>query len=265
VYNRFSRPYRTAVYTFTLTRAGKVADYGLVRNGVLPGMARISVAVSPDGAKVAIAGNMPEALAAGLVAASGLRDARIVVIDLRTGSRAVFAGGLSRRGRQLGINSVSWADGGRSLVYLAQWCDQVDVSFNTACDGSHRPVTQLRMIRAPARGGTLGGGRTLLRGTARFPAILQAQASPDGRTVLALADQAGRLTLARFAVPSGRLTAVLYRGGEVALDSFLSADGSGHYPIIVENDGTVIGWVHHGSLRPLQLGHTELYGSAPAW
>src|SRR5262249_43478317 len=66
VYNRFSRPYRTAVYTFTLTRAGKVTDYGLVRNGVLPGMARISVAVSPDGAKVAIAGNMPEALAAGL-------------------------------------------------------------------------------------------------------------------------------------------------------------------------------------------------------
>ena len=118
VYNRFSQPYRAAVYTFTLTSTGQIADYELIRNGVLPGIARIAVAVSPDGSKVAIAGNGPETAPAGDIPASRLRDARIVVIDLRTGSRAVFAGGLANRGRQLGINSVSWADDGRSLVYL---------------------------------------------------------------------------------------------------------------------------------------------------
>jgi hypothetical protein len=148
---------------------------------VLPGMVSVAVAVSPDGSKVAIAGNGPETAAGGDIPACRLRDARIVVIDLRTGWRAVFAGGLAKRGRQPGINSVSWAGGGRSLVYLAQWCQHVDVGFNTACDGRFRPVTELRMITAPASGGTLGGGWTLMRDTERFPAILQAQASPDGR------------------------------------------------------------------------------------
>jgi hypothetical protein len=265
VYNGFSQPYRTAVYTFTLTGTGHIADYELIRNGVLPGMARVAVAVSPDGSKVAIAGNGPETAAAGRIPASRLRDARIVVIDLRTGGRATFAGGLGRRGRQLGINSVSWADGGRSLVYLAQWCELVDVGFNTACDGRYRPVTELRMISAPASGGTLGGGRTLMRDTARFPAILQAQASPDGRSVVALADKAGRLTLARFALANGRLIAVIYRWPGVPEDVFLSIDGSGRYPIIVENGGSLIGWMHSGNFSALKLGQTELDGYGPAW
>jgi hypothetical protein len=47
------------------------------------------------------------------------------------------------------------------------------------------------MITAPASGGTLGGGWTLMRDTERFPAILQAQASPDGRSVTALTQRAG--------------------------------------------------------------------------
>ena len=93
----FSRPYCTAVYTFTVTGAGQIAGYALARHGVLPGLARISVAVSPDGSEVATTGSGPEA--AGLSAASRLRDARIVVLDLRTGSRAVFDGGLSWPGR----------------------------------------------------------------------------------------------------------------------------------------------------------------------
>lgn len=265
VYNRFSQPYRTAVYTFTLTSAGHIADYELIRNGVLPGMARIAVAVSPDGSKLAIAGNGPETAAAGDIPASRLRDARIVVINLRTGRRAVFAGGLGKHGRQLGINSVSWADDDRSLVYLAQWCEQVDVGFNTECDARQPPVTELRMISATASGGTLAGGRTLVRDTARFPAILQAQASPDGRSVMALTERAGRLTLARFAVPDGRLIDVLYRRRGTPSDAFLSIDGSGRYPIIAENGGSVIGWVHGGSFRPLQVGQTELEGYGPAW
>lgn len=265
VYNNFSQPYRTAVYTFTLTSTGHIADYELIRNGVLPGMARVAVAVSPDGSKVAIAGNGPEAAAAGDIPAARLRDARIIVIDVRTGRRAVFAGGLAKRRRQLGINSVSWADHGRSLVYVAQWCELVDVDFNTDCVGRYRPVTELRMITAPASGGTLGGGRTLVRNGARFLAILQAQASPDGRSVLALTDWAGRLTLARFAVPDGGLIAVLFRGGGVPSENFLSVDGSGRYPIIVKNNGSVIGWVHRGSLRHLKIGQTELDGYGPAW
>ena len=74
----------------------------------------------------------------------------------------------------------------------------------------------------------------------------------------------GRLRLARFAVPHGRLTAVLNRR-RAAADAFLSIDGSGRYPSIVENGGTVIGWVHRGSFGHLKLGQTELEGYGPAW
>jgi hypothetical protein len=57
----------------------------------------------------------------------------------------------------------------------------------------------------------------------------------------------------------------LYRGGEVPSETLLSIDGSGRYPIIVENGGNVIGWVHRGSLRSLKLGQTELDVYGPAW
>jgi hypothetical protein len=50
------------------------------------------------------------------------------------------------------------------------------------------------------------------------------------------------------------------------LQAFLSTDGSGRYPILVEDGGTVIGWIHDGSFRPLALGHyVELWGYGPAW
>jgi hypothetical protein len=272
VYHRFNAPYRTGIYRFTLTSTGQIADYRLVRNGVLAGIARITLAVSPDGSKVAIAGNRPETAAAGDIPATRLHDAQILIVNLRTGRRTVFAGGMSRRGRQLGINSVSWANDGRSLIYLAQWCDQVDTGFNTVCDGYRWPLTQLRMISAPPGGGSLGGGRTLLRDTRRFPAILQAQASPDGQSVIALTQNGPRLSLARFAVSDGRLIAVTYHrqavrdGGKPGpLDAYLSIDGSGQFPVITEDDGTVTGWVHTGRFHPLKLGQLSLWDYGPAW
>jgi hypothetical protein len=128
----------------------------------------------------------------------------------------------------------------------------------------------LRVISAPDLGGTLGGGRTLLRDTARFPAILQAQANPDGRSVVALTQRGRQLALARFAVPSGRLISVLYRqqalrGPIGPMDAFLSSDGTGKYPILIEDGGTVAGWVHGGVFHHLKLGKVELWGFGPAW
>ena len=79
------------------------------------------------------------------------------------------------------------------------------------------------------------------------------------------------MTLARFTIPEGRLIAVLHRrqavrdwGNPGPLDAFLSTDGSGRHPI-VEDGGTVIGWVHGGSFHPLKLGQVELWGYGPAW
>lgn len=267
-------PYRTGIYTFTLTSTGDIVGFRQVK-AVLPGLARISAAVSPDGSKVAIAG-VPEAAAEGN---NGLlQPARIVVVNLRTGRRVVFQGGMSRRGQQFGINDVRWANGGRSLAYLAQWCTGLDPQFTMICDIGHS-VTQLRMISATGDGGPLSGGRTLLRDSPAHPSILQALVCPDGHSIVAMTERRREISLVRFDLRTGAPIAVLYHRhavleaegeGPGPWNAFLSSDGTGQYLIFDEDLGTVDGWVHDGRFHPLKIampvpGRYFAVWAAPAW
>ncbi len=263
VYNLFRAPYRTGVYTFSLRADGSIADFALVKHGVLPGLADISVALSPDGSKVAIAGVSPEAAAAGAQPLSDLKPARIVVLNLRTGRREIWQGGMRRPGRQLGINSVSWANNGRSLVFLAQWCQYLAIGDTAACGGRWAPVTDVREIPATGHGGLLSGGRTLLRGSPRSPAILQAIASPDGRSVLAMTQRGHEVTVSRFAMSTGRQVEVLYRRrADSPLEAFIASDGSGQYLIFNENVGAVDGWINRGRFHSMKTGGLQVWSSA---
>jgi hypothetical protein len=94
-------------------------------------MVSVAVAVSPDGSKVAIAGNGPETAAGGDIPACRLRDARIVVIDLRTGWRAVFAG----RGSTA---SPGPAAAGRWSTWLSVANTSMSASTQHATGGSGR-------------------------------------------------------------------------------------------------------------------------------
>jgi hypothetical protein len=257
-------PYRTAIYTFTLTSAGHIADFNPVKDGVLSGLARISAAVSPDGSKVAIAG-VPEAAAEGN--GQPLQPARIVVVNLRTGRRGIFQGGMGRRGQQFGIGNVSWADDGRSLAYLAQWCPELDVQFTASCDVG-TGVTQLRMISAASDGGPLSSGHVLLRESRLLPSVLAALITPDGASVVALTTRGREISVVRVAPGTGRPIIMVYRKRLIhaLMAAFLASDGTGQYLIIDENFGSVDGWVHAGRFHPMTIGRSFVELScSPAW
>ena len=107
---------QTRLYSFHLTGTGRVTGLSPVKGGPLHGVEAgrgpDALAVSPDGFKVALAVYRP----------ASHSGAEIVVINLRTGARAYWAGGLRRPGLNLGFPSISWTPGGDSLVFLSQWC-----------------------------------------------------------------------------------------------------------------------------------------------
>lgn len=263
-------PYHTGIYAFSLTGSGHIANFRRVKGGVIPGLARIFAAVSPDGSKVAIAG-VPEAAAEGNT--SALQPARIVVVNLRTGRRVVFQGGMDRRGQQFGINDVAWTNDGKSLVYLAQWCTQLDPQFVIGCD-TGRSVTKLRMISAVGNGGSLNGGRTLLRDSRAHPLILQALASPDGRSLVVMTERGNEVRLVRFDLRTGRPIAVLYARHALneqgifpgLSNASLSSDGTGRYLILDEDLGALDGWIHDGRFHLMKTGLTnDTFAACPAW
>jgi hypothetical protein len=85
----------------------------LIKGGVIPGSASVvlhgSMAVSPDGTKLALTVATPGHDGDG----PGSMD-ELAVIDLRTGIRTTWQGGLDRPGRALLIRDVSWRADGRS-------------------------------------------------------------------------------------------------------------------------------------------------------
>ena len=77
---------------------------------------------------------------------------KIIVIDLLTGQRTQWQGGLFRTGKQFSIPDLSWSADGRSLIFLGQWCDPPGQT--ATCDGT-----------VPRRAGTvmLRSGRSVSR------------------------------------------------------------------------------------------------------
>ena len=190
-----------------------MTGFGPVPGGALPGLVNVTLAVSPDGSQVAIAGTpAPRRLGDNPV-----QPGKIVIVDLATGASRVWQGGMDRPGQQFSIPSVSWTADGKSLVYVAQWCTpQLAYPSTGSCDTDSNvqpsgPVARVQEISVAGRGGRLTSGEVLLRQSARYPKILQALVAPDGQLV-ALVAHGLHPYLVRFAVPSGRPLAVLYDG-----------------------------------------------------
>jgi hypothetical protein len=247
---------QTGLFRFGLTKAGKVTDFAMVPGGALPGMTNPTLAVSPDGSRVAVAGT-PDA---GTVSADPVEPPSIIVVDLRTGARRVWRGGLARPGWQLSIPSVSWTQDGKTLVLVAQWCrpnlstpqtalcaDETGTAVPTA-----GPVGQLETLSVTGGGGRLSAGRVIWRGSARYPTILQAVAVPGGE-VVALVAHGTHPYLVRLRLAGGQITQV-YDGNPVAGETIslglysaaLTVDASGRYFVITINLGVPTGWVADG-------------------
>jgi len=254
------------IFSFSLTRSGSVTPLTMVKGGLLndqPGGQETwgNLAVSPDGTKLALTVNSQDRLPQ----FSGGYSDKIIVIDLRTGQRTEWQGGLYRSGKEFSIPDVSWTADGQSLVFLAQWCDSS--ALPAPCDGMPGPGgyrdVQVWSLSTATGGGSLSRARVLLRESARYPLIVQAIGGPHGSdlTLAVLSGQAtkqgGRPDLTvedanlsveyRLSLPRGQ--------GRSPQQVWLTADPSGQHLLVsyAVDGGFIIGWIDHGVLHPLPI------------
>jgi hypothetical protein len=239
----------------------------LIKGGVIPHSAsagvRGSMAVSPDGTKVALTvatpghdGNGPGSMN------------KIVAVDLRTGSQAAWQGGLDVLNQVLLFQDVSWTADGRSLVFLVVWCDPA-IGLNLCEEGLGPAISraqQVRSVPVATGGGSLHRSEVLLAMGTTVPVIAHAIAGPrpDELTLVWLSGRkttAGAwpvVTVQRLKVINGVVLSTEYRlvtgRGELPPRGVgLGADPSGQHLLLTirTQGGLVTGWIGPKGLRLL--------------
>ena len=260
----------TWVLTFSITSSGSVTPLTTVKGGLLshqpPSLQTWgALAVSPDGSKLALTVDSSDHISN---TSPGYSD-KIIVLDLRTGQRTVWQGGLYRPGKQFSIPDLSWSADGRSLVFLGQWCDPA--GQGPSCEGTPGPGgyhdAQVWSLSA-ADGGSLARGRVLLRQSARIPFIAQALGGPGGSdlTIAVLSGQVRNgdwrvLTVEDVSAVTGAVGHVDYGlslppgQGRLPQQVWLAADPSGQHLLVSYgvDGGFVIGWIGQGALHRLPI------------
>jgi hypothetical protein len=230
---------RTSLFRFSITSGGTVAGFSMIRTGHLPGLTGLSLAVSPDGSQVAVAGVADQSRS--VQPSSG--PPRLLVVNLTTG-RFRSWGGLAGTGATDSIQDSNWLTGGTLRFLVARCGGSRGLFFNAGCEYAG-PSGAVWTLHVPRGSAPLGTGRELVR----LPGVtVQAQGGPAAGSVTVLQVlRGGGIRVARYAVPSGQLLEVMYRGkGDWNSNNFyawLAVDGSGAYPLVNEDLGKFFGWI----------------------
>jgi hypothetical protein len=245
-----------------------------------------SMAVSPDGTLLALTAD-----------AAGQRSTDtdtgvandIVVVNLRTGAHTVWQGGLSRPGKTFQIPSISWTADGRSIVFLAEWCNPF--MYDNLCTGTMSGPdgyrdTQVRSLAVTGPGASTGGslntGSTLLlTQSRRYPVIETALAGPEPSELylLVLSGTPGadgtwsQLEVDRVSATSRRLLGVDYHAAthqsyEGQVDDVTLGTDPGDQDLLLNyrtRQGFTTSWIGRGALHVLP--GAQSYHGAPmtAW
>ena len=175
------------LYRFSLTRSGQVTGFAAVPGGAFGNRywTPDAMAASPDGSQVAVSFAFayvgPSCGSTGERPCPPARPDYIDIIDTGTGTRSVWRGGT---GPLFSVASLSWAADGRQLVYLGQLCRRLQLNSEACAHGGR--TAEVRALIPAAGGGRLDSGPVLLRQSARYPYIAQAQITPDGTTITAV-------------------------------------------------------------------------------
>jgi hypothetical protein len=272
------------IFSFSLTGSGSVTPQTMIKGGLITnqpaGMQTWgNLAVSPDGTKLALTADSIDRVPA----LSSAYSDKIIVIDLLTGQRTQWQGGLFRTGKQFSIPGLSWSADGRSLIFLGQWCD-LPGPPTASCSGGSAPGAyrdaQVWSLSVATGGGSLTRGHVVLRQSARFPHIAQALGGPGGLggsdlTVAVVSGQVANgnwrvLTVEDVSAATGAVLHVDYRlslpRGQDRLPQqvWLTADPSGQHLLISfgVDGGFTIGWIGYGALHRLPITQPYLPNNA---
>jgi hypothetical protein len=243
------------IFQFHVTSSGRLTGDLPVRGGELGGLLVHSIAATPDGSEIAVIvypGSHPPDL--------HRTPPDVIVIDTRTGARAIWYGAPPVSGR-----TVYWpqdisltADGQRLVFLTAPQCFQVGCIVHGG--------QQLRVVVHPAGGGgELNSSGVLVQLPSVVPlstaAVMDAMISPDGSTLTLAVVGAlpgmpspGSVSVVQIPASGQRRPRFVYREPQGDAYSFFSADGSGSHFLLGTGtpNGPLNGRIDNGRLIPLK-------------
>jgi hypothetical protein len=258
------------LYKFRLTRAGRVTGFSAMPVGALASTSRAvdALAVSPDGSRIAVGMRFvapPVLCGNGQLCPQQPRSDYVLAINLATGHRTVWRWHGGPVVYSFAVENLSWTSDDRTLALFGQWCDSGRT--NETCARGDR-LTEVEALHPAAGGGGVGGPGILVQ-SGPLPEIVQAQISPDGRSITAVVLH-GRvpgyghvrqyLSVDRISAVLGhfgQVQAVLYQRrltdtsdpGTVPDFIALGQDATGQHVLL--SGAGFNGWVHDGRLVPL--------------
>jgi hypothetical protein len=264
---------RFMIYSVSVLGPGKVTAPMPVKGGVVTftnfAEGLPTLAVSPDGGRLAMTLSTYTVPPPGFTFPQQVVN-EILVLNLHTGTRQVWQGGLARTGYTVTVRSVAWAGNGRSLDFLATWCAQ-GRPYGGACYPymtEPHASSQVRSLPLSSGGGNLDASTVLLREPYLVAWMSAAPGGDIDLMTLSVWERATplprSLTVGQYS-PDGTLKRVLYRRGDTSLfinSSSLTTDSSGSHLLLglvltrctgntCSDSRAMLGWIDGGTFHPL--------------